>query len=54
MNTRTGEVIPNVPVYGDDIMQDTVLNTNTGIAKNINLNETFPIITINDSITSQY
>lgn len=54
MNTRTGEVIPNVPVYGDDIMQDTTLNTNTGIAKNINLNETFPIITINDNITSQY
>ena len=54
MNTRTGEVIPNVPVYGEDIMADTVLNTNTGIAKNINLNETFPIVTINDNIASQY
>lgn len=54
MNTRTGEVIPNVPVYGEDIMADTVLNTNTGIAKNINLNETFPIVTINGSVASQY
>lgn len=54
MNTRTGEVIPNVPVYDDNIMMDTTLNLNTGIAKNLNLNESFPIIQINNTVTSQY
>lgn len=54
MNMATGEAIPNLPVYDDNIMQDTTLDIKQGIAKNINLNQTFPIVTINDNITSQY
>ena len=54
MNLATKEVIPNVPVYDQMFMEDTTLDLANGIAKNINLNETFPIITINDNITSQY
>ena len=54
MNIATGEVIPNVPVYDQMFMEDTTLDLKTKIAKNINMNETFPIIVINDNITSQY
>lgn len=54
MNVATGEVINNVPTYDNMIMEDTTLDLNTKIAKNINLNETFPIVVINDNITSQY
>lgn len=54
MNVRTGEVIPNVPVYDQMFMEDTTLDLKTRLAKNINLNETFPIIVLNDNIVSQY
>lgn len=54
MNIRTGEVIPNVPVYDQMFMEDTTLDLKTKIAKNINLNESFPIIVLNDNIVSQY
>ena len=54
MNMATGEVIPNVPVYDQMFMEDTTLDLNTKIAKNLNMNETFPIVVINDNITSQY
>lgn len=54
MNLRTGEAIPNVPVYDQMFMEDTTLDLKTRIAKNINLNETFPIVVINDNIVSQY
>lgn len=54
MNVATGEVINNVPTYDNMIMEDTTLDLKAGIAKNININENFPIIVINDNITSQY
>ena len=54
MDISTGEVIPNVPVYDQNIMEDTTLDVDHMIAKNINLNETFPIVMINNDITSQY
>lgn len=54
MNLATGEVINNMPVYTEQIMEDTTLDIKNKIGKNININETFPIIVINDNITSQY
>lgn len=54
MDMSTGEVIPNVPVYDDLIMQDTTLDLANGIAKNLNLRESFPIVQINNNVTSQY
>lgn len=54
MNVSTGEVIPNVPVYDDLIMEDTTLDLKTGIAKNLNLRESFPIVQINNNVASQY
>lgn len=54
MNTRTGEVISGVPTYDESILEDTTLDLNTGIGKNLNLNESFPIIQINNQVTSNY
>ena len=36
------------------IMEDTTLDLANGIAKNLNLRESFPIVQINNNITSQY
>lgn len=55
MDMATGQVIPNVPVYDQMFMEDTTLDLKTRIAKNINLNETFPIVVLNEnSVQSQY
>lgn len=54
MDMSTGQVIENVPTYDQTIMEDTTLDIKNKIAKNINLNEQFPIVVINDNITSQY
>ena len=54
MDMSNGTVVPNVPVYDQMFMEDTTLDLNTKIAKNINLNETFPIVVINEGVTSQY
>lgn len=49
MDISNGNVIPNVPVYDQMFMEDTTLDLRTKIAKNINLNETFPIVVINEN-----
>lgn len=54
MDMSTGQAIPNVPVYDQMFMEDTTLDLKTKIAKNINLNETFPIVVINEGVTAQY
>ena len=54
MDLSTGSVIPNVPVYDHMFMEDTTIDLHSKIAKNINLNETFPLIVINENVTSQY
>lgn len=54
MDMSTGTVIPNVPVYDQMFMEDTTLDLKNKIAKNINLNETFPIVVINEGVTSEY
>ena len=55
MNVATGQPIPNAPTHSNDIfMEDTTIDLRNKIAKNINLGETYPLIVINDNITSQY
>ena len=54
MDVSTGTTIPNMPVYDANIMQDTTLDLKNKIAKNININEVFPLYVINDNIASQY
>ena len=55
MDMSTGQVIPNVPVYDQMFMEDTIIDPKSMMAKNTNLNETFPVVTINeDPVLSQY
>ena len=54
MNTATGEVIPNVPVYDQMFMEDTTIDVANNIAKNTNLQETFPLVILNNDVTSEY
>lgn len=54
MNLSTGQVIPNVPVYDDMFMKDTTIDLKTKTAKNINLNEVYPVVVINEGVKSQY
>lgn len=54
MNVATGEVIPNVPTYDQMFMEDTTIDVANKVAKNLNLRETFPLVIINDNVTSEY
>lgn len=54
MDLSTGQVIPNVPTYDQMFMEDTTIDLKTKTAKNINLNETFQLVVINEGVTSQY
>jgi hypothetical protein len=55
MNIVTGEVIPNLEPYDTEMfMPDTTIDLNTRTARNLNLNETFPVIVINETVANQY
>lgn len=54
MNTRTGEVIKNADKHGSIIMDDTVLDLNNNIAKNINIGESYPIVRVGKSVMDTY
>ena len=54
MDLSNGQVIPNVPTYDPMFMEDTTIDLKSKTAKNINLNETFPLVVINEGVTSQY
>lgn len=54
MNTRTGEVIKNADKHGNIIMEDTVLDLNNNIAKNINIGESYPIVRVGKSVLDTY
>ena len=54
MNTQTGEVIPNMPTYDENILSDCTIDRDRMIAKNTNLNQTFPLVIINQGVQSAY
>lgn len=54
IDMSTGQAIPGLPVRDQMFMEDTTINVNSGIAKNINLNETYPLIVINKDVTKDY
>ena len=54
MDVFTGQVVPNVPVRDQMFMEDTTIDLKNKIAKNINLNESYPLIVINENITNEY
>ena len=54
MNTQTGEVIPNMPTYDENIVADCTVDRDKMIAKNTNLNQIFPLVIINQGVQSAY
>lgn len=54
MNMATGEAVTGVPVRDQMFMEDTTIDLKNRIARNTNLNETYPLVVINDSVTSEY
>lgn len=54
MNTKTNQVIPNMQVTDQMFMEDTTLNIKNRTAQNINLGKVYPLVVINDNVTSKY
>ena len=48
MNVKTKEVIPNVATKDPMFLDDTVIDTRRGIARNTNLGESYPLIIVGD------
>lgn len=47
MNTRTNEIVPNMPISSNLTIQDYTIDPRLGIAKNINLNDIKKVVVIN-------
>lgn len=54
MDMSTGQVIQNVPVLDQRFMEDTMIDLDKRIAKNKNLNQTYPLIVINEGVMNEY
>ena len=52
MNTVTGQIVPDVPVLDNRFLEDTFIDLNNGIAKNNNLKQVYPLVVINEDISS--
>lgn len=50
----TKQPVPNIPVPDPMFLTDTTVDTIRGIARNTNLNETYPLIVINGDKVSEY
>lgn len=48
MNVKTKEVVPNVATRDPMFLDDTVIDTRRGIARNTNLGESYPLIIVGD------
>ena len=48
MNIATKEPVPNMPAKDPMFLEDTTIDVRNGIARNTNLNETYPLIIINE------
>lgn len=54
MNMATGEILNNVEKHDIMFMEDTTIDERAGLARNIMLNETYPLIVIGDSSIDEY
>ena len=54
MNIATGEIIPNVDKRDMMFMDDTVIDLQNHIARNLNLNETYPGIEVGGRLSDVY
>lgn len=48
MNTKTGEVIPNMPITSNLVIEDYTIDPHTHLAKNTNLNSIKKVVVINN------
>lgn len=54
MNMETGEVVPNAEKRDQMFMEDTTIDIKNKIARNLNLNESYPLIIVGDSVLNEY
>lgn len=54
MNIVTKEPVPNMPVKDPMFLEDTTIDVRNGVARNTNLNETYPLIIINEDKFSDF
>lgn len=54
MNMATGEILNNVEKHDIMFMEDTTIDERAGLARNIMLNETYPLIVLGDSSIDEY
>lgn len=54
VNITTGESIPNVDKPDAMFLEDTTLDTRNGIARNTNLDTTYPLIVLNGNVMMEY
>lgn len=50
----TGQEVPNLPVPDAMFLDDTILDIHNGVARNTNLDKTYPLIVIQDNTLNQY
>ncbi|MCM1215978.1 MAG: hypothetical protein NC548_15835 [Lachnospiraceae bacterium] len=54
MDMSTGQVINGVPVRDQMFMEGTTIDLKNRIAKNIDLNEIYPLVVINENVVNEY
>lgn len=54
MDISTGQAVPNVQALDNRFMEDTFIDLKTKTASNNNLHQNYPVIVINEDVTSQY
>lgn len=54
MNIKTGESVPNVNKPDAMFLEDTTLDTRNGVARNTNLDLTYPLIVLNNTNMTEY
>ena len=54
MDMSTGQSVPGLPARDPMFLEDTSIDMKNKIAKNINLNETYPLVVINENVVNEY
>ena len=54
MDMSTGQAVPGLPARDPMFLEDTTIDLRNKIAKNINLNETYPLIVLNNDVVKEY
>ena len=53
IDMSTGQSVPNVPRKGNIFLEDTTIDPTRGIARNINLGETYPLIVTGELVNNK-